>query len=223
MKKYLYIFLAASFLLLSACRASDPDTKSTAEEVPTAEITATETYESNITEPAALLLPLPQENTEFSFLSGAGGWRTIMTLNPDGSFTGRYSDSEMGDIGEEYPHGSVYICDFSGKFENPEMLNDFSYAMTLAELTTERPAGEEWIEDSIRYVASDPFGLVDPIENRECTDFILYLPETPVDQVPEDFLIWWPYRYSEGSEARTTLSCYGILNVATGYGFFTAA
>ena len=221
MKNHLLLFLAAAFLLLSACKASEPTATMAAEEVPTVEVTVTEAAETIATEPAALHLPLPQETTEFSFLSGAGGWRTVMFLNQDGSFTGQYSDSEMGEIGEEYPHGSVYICDFSGKFEDPEQVNAFSYKMTLTGLTAEKNVGDEWIEESIRYVASDPFGLVDPMENRECTDFILYLPETPVDQVPEDFLIWWPYRYSEDAETRTTLSCYGILNVATGYGFFT--
>ena len=143
-----------------------------------------------------------------------------MTLNRDGTFYGMYSDSEMGEVGEGYSYGSVYICDFSGKFENIQQIDAHSYKMTLAHVQTEKPVGEEWIEEEIRYVASEPFGLNDPINNQECTDFIFYLPDTPIDQFSEDFLFWWPYQYSE--DAKTTLSCYGIQNVTADNGFFSA-
>ena len=93
--------------------------------------------------------------------------------------------------------------------------------MTLTDIQTEKAVGEEWIEDEIRYVASEPHGLNDPFTNQLCTDFVFYLPETPVEQVPEEFLTWWPYRYSQESDTKTTLSCYGILNVTTEFGFFT--
>lgn len=88
----------------------------------------------------------------------------------------------MGDIGAENPNGSAYVCDFSGKFENIEKANDYSYKMTLADITTEKAIGEEWIEDGIRYIASEPYGL------EKGTDFIFYLPDTPIDSLPENFL-----------------------------------
>ena len=51
------------------------------------------------------------------FSSGAGGWSTTLTLSQDGSFTGAFSDSEMGERDEnEYPNGTVYVCNFSGQF-----------------------------------------------------------------------------------------------------------
>ena len=247
MKKTFIIFIMLLALCLSACGvpkgepaetappATQPEASTEAPTLPESQPTesapepteiAPEPTESTETEPeltepietapeALAALPLPAETVQFSFLSGAGGWSTELQLNQDGTFTGFYHDSEMGDIGEDYPYGSIYICSFAGEFADFEKLSEYAYKMNLSNLTTENAIGEEWIEEEIRYVASDPYGL------EEGTEFILYLPDTPVSEVPEDFLIWWPYRYSEDAETRTTLSCYGILNVATGYGFFT--
>ena len=128
----------------------------------------------------------------------------------------------MGETGEGYPKGSAYTSTFSGKFDNIKKIDEYSYKMTLTDIKTEKTVGEEWIENEIRYIVAEPYGLNDPINNQDCTEFILYLPNTPIDQVPEEFLTWWPYRYSQGSDAKTTLSCYGILNVTTEFGFFTA-
>lgn len=232
MKKVLFFILAAALLLTSCSRDRNPDkaeaapavttvaTEAPATEAPATEAPATEAPAAEETAAEAEILPLPQQTMEFSFMSGAGGWRTVMTLSSDGSFTGMYTDSEMGDVGDGYPYGSVYICAFSGKFENIAQVDAYSYKMTLGGVQTENPIGEEWIEEEIRYVAAGPFGLNDTINNQECTDFVFYLPNTPIDQVPEDFLFWWPYQYSE--EEKTTLSSYGILNVTTNDGFFSA-
>ena len=39
-------------------------------------------------------------NQTFYFSSGAGAWGTEMDISADGSFTGNFHDSEMGDTGE---------------------------------------------------------------------------------------------------------------------------
>jgi hypothetical protein len=127
----------------------------------------------------------------------------------------------MGQFGEGYPNGSAYTCTFSGKFENFEKVDAYSYKMTLADIQTEKTVGEEWIENGIRYIATGPHGLNDPDTNQVCEEFVFYLPDTPVEQVQEGFLSWWPYRYLQESGPKT-LSCYGILNVTTEFGFFTA-
>ena len=214
MKKLLCIMATA--LLLTACSANSQAIEPAATDAVPETTMATEA--ETVASPQTL--PLPDETMEFSFLTGAGGWRSNMTLNRDGSFTGMYTDSEMGEVGDGYPYGSVYVCVFSGKFENIAKVDEYSYKMTLPYIETEKPIGEEWIEDEIRYIASGPFGLNDTINNQECTDFVFYLPNMPVDQLSEDFLFWWPYQFSE--EAKTTLSCYGILNVTTNNGFFSA-
>lgn len=152
---------------------------------------------------------------EFVFSSGAGAWQSIITLNSDGSFKGTYSDAEMGSNGEDYPNGTVYTCEFSGKFEEIKQVNDYTYTMTLTEVTTEKKEGEEWIEDQIRYIAAGPYGL----ENGK--EFLLYTPETPIKELSEEFLNWWPKRYLQEEQALEKLSCYGIYNKETESGFFT--
>lgn len=152
---------------------------------------------------------------EFTFASGAGGWGTVLTLNPDGTFAGFFHDSDMGDTGDGYPNGTVYVCVFEGRFENIAQADEYTYTMTLGEMQTEAVPGDVWIEDGIRYIASDPYGI------SEGYAFTLYLPDTPLDTLSEDFLMWWPYRYSQSTDQHKTLSCYGILNIDTGYGFFS--
>ena len=50
---------------------------------------------------------------EFTFLSGVGAWQTVLTIEDDGSFVGKYTDSDMGVYDDDYyPNGTVYICNF---------------------------------------------------------------------------------------------------------------
>lgn len=165
------------------------------------------TYKNN-----SAVSSLLQDSARFTFSSGAGGWRTILNLAADGTFTGEYTDSEMGARNEEHPNGTQYICSFSGKFDNFQKANEYSYKMTLAYLKTKEEPGKEYIEDGVKYITNEPYGL------EEGKDFILYLPNTPIENLSEEFLSWCPYRTGENS--RETLSCYGIFNVNKGYGFF---
>ena len=87
-----------------------------------------------------------------------------------------------------------------------------SYSLTLAEVNSDYENGKVWVDDGMRYVSAEPYG----VENGE--EFILYLPETPTSELPEDFLSWWPYR---GENQPDTLNLYGLYNVETGYGFFS--
>ena len=59
---------------------------------------------------------------ELTFSSGAGAWRTVLTLQPDGSFTGQYSDWDGGGDPSQYPEGIYYICSFSGTFSDLRQL-----------------------------------------------------------------------------------------------------
>ena len=181
-------------------------------EQPTAPVTEQPTAPDLNTATGSLPASIP---SEFTFSSGAGGWGTFLTLNPDGSFQGSYHDSEMGDSGEGYPNGSVYVCEFQGRFEAITQINETTYSMTLTELTTKTENGKEWIEDEIRYIASEPYGL------EAGRTFLLYTPETPVDGLSEEFLSWWPGRYALEGEVPAALDCYGILNQEMGYGFFS--
>ena len=148
------------------------------------------------------------------FSSGAGAWGTYMTLNIDGSIEGSYRDSDMGVVGNGYPNGTAYVCEFSGKFNNMKQIDNTTYAITLSEINTERAEGEEWIEDGIRYISSGPYGL------EEGKEFLLYTPQTPVKNLTEEF-IQWGYGSVGLDSSRKTLECYGLYNTKMGYGFFS--
>ena len=148
---------------------------------------------------------------ELFFSSGAGAWSTEITLQPDGSFTGFYSDADMGSSGEGYPNGTVYLCGFEGEFSEKVPRDEYSWSMTLESLTHDYEEGKEWIEDGVRYVSSEPYGM------EQGTEFVLYRPETPSEGLNEEFWSWWPFR---GNDSPETLELYGLWNVEMGYGFF---
>ncbi len=155
-------------------------------------------------------LPVSQ-SLDFSYSSGAGGWYTLLTLKPDGTFTGSYHDSEMGSIGEEYPNGTVYISEFEGSFADIKKINEYSYSIALENLNTAKKEGEQWIEDGVLYISSLPGGL-------EGRNFVFYTPDTPIEEVSDEFLIW-----KQTPQNNTTkLSVYGMYNQSSGAGFFSA-
>ena len=41
-----------------------------------------------------------------------------------------------GDSGDGYPNGTLYYCDFYGKFTQPEKINDYTYEMQLENIAT---------------------------------------------------------------------------------------
>lgn len=159
----------------------------------------------------------PDTPMELLFASGAGSWGTVLTLQPDGTFTGRYEDGE-NIAAPEYPRGTVYICSFSGRFSEPVQISDYAFSMQLEELTAAGPAGKEWTEDGIRYIINaDPVGMTDGEE------FILYAPGTPADELPEEFRYWWPGEWHWRSGELSHLDRWGLCNVNTGAGFFEHA
>lgn len=147
---------------------------------------------------------------EFVFSSGAGAWRTVIYLNDDGSFDGKYSDSDMGISGDKYPNGTVYLREFKGKFINPKQINEYTYSMELNS-PLELIGGnnnEEYIENDIRYVYTDPYGF------NDADEFYLYLPGAPLDDLPDEFLSWCFLDKTD-----KTLPYYGIYNIGGEQGF----
>lgn len=147
------------------------------------------------------------------FSSGAGAWHTEIVLNPDGTFTGEYSDSDMGVAKEEYPKGTVYICSFSGSFGNVEKKNDYTYTMKLESLEYDSEVRGEYIEDGFRYIKSEPYGLIDGKE------FVFYLPNAPASVLTEEERGWWHGRMRE--PVPETLESYGLVNKNTADGFYS--
>lgn len=138
---------------------------------------------------------------EFYFSSGAGAWRTELFLQDDGSFSGQYSDSDMGSMGEEYPNGTVYICEFEGKFAEPVQVSEYMYSTTIEFMNILSPA-EDYIEDGVKYIISSPYGL------DNAGEIFIYLYGTSYAEMTEEFLSWVP-RIELGPDS---LKCYAIYN-----------
>ena len=165
-------------------------------------------------------LPLT-EPLEMVYASGAGAWGSWLVLNPDGTFTGDYSDTDM-DI--------RYVCQFHGSFTNIRPLTDASWLLTLGELTldTPYPLGSEWNQEGMRMISSQPHGFDDQ-EGKALqpgAQFILYTPQArghaPWTELygASDFLSWWPNRCAF-VYAQHTLGCYGLYNLEAGIGYFS--
>lgn len=149
---------------------------------------------------------------DFLFSSGAGGWGTVVTINPDGTFTGEYSDSEMGVTGSGYPNGTCYISTFSGKFTDIEKVDEHTYSLRLESIETDEEEGEEWIEDGVKYIAAEPYGF----EDGEV--FYLYMPGTENGTLPEGFVSWMQCLDPCGEQGEI-LTTYGLYNAEMEYGF----
>ena len=121
---------------------------------------------------------------EFDFSSGVGGWVTHLEIKSNGTFSGHFSDSNMGETGEGYPNGTVYICDFNGKFTSPVKVNDCIYSTQLESIIIEGKTDEIYYENEIRYIYSEPHGF----DNAK--EFFIYLPGAVVSELPNEFLLW---------------------------------
>lgn len=148
----------------------------------------------------------------FYFSSGAGGWWTELRIHGDGSFEGHYQDSDMGDIGDDYPNGTLYYCDFIGFFDQLEKVDDFTYKMNLSSISfEEKPAMEEEIIDGVRYIYTGAYGL-------DGDEFHLYLPGSKLANLPEAYRQWVGY-YNLEAVQKEELSFYGLYNVKGEQGF----
>lgn len=156
------------------------------------------------------------KNLNFTFLSGAGGWSTELTIAEDGTFQGVYSDSDMGSQGQEYPNGTKYYCAFQGKFGEPVKKEAYIYSTKIEEISYENPAGTEEIKDGIRYIYCDAYGLDTPEE------IFIYLPGMLIEELPEGYLSWvrtnWRMDF-EFTANFSELPFYGLYNVNAEQGF----
>lgn len=200
MRKLLLTALTLALLLGAGCANGEANTASSSV-AESAQSTEPE-QENPLTESGAL---------NFVFSSGAGGWSTQLTLQPDGTFTGRYEDMDMGDMGEENPDGTLYFCDFSGSFSQPSKVDDHFWTMELEYLSTQQEPGEVTYEEGIRYVSAQPNGL------EQAREVWLYLPGAETKDLPEEFLSWTTSAFS--GEVPEQLPFYGLYSVSDQSGF----
>ena len=209
MKKRLFILLIAICLLTVGCGKTEK------EEI---QIIPEETMEETISQEEIIVeketsefLFKDLEDHQFCFSSGAGGWRTFLNIDADGHFDGAYSDSEMGSVGEDYPNGTYYLCEFVGKFSNLTQVNDYTYSVEIEELSTIKEPNTSEIIDGMLYQYSTPYG----IEGAE--ELLIFLPGAPTSELPEAYMDW--VRFSMEDPDAEKLPFYGLYNEKEQNGF----
>jgi hypothetical protein len=140
----------------------------------------------------------------------------VVNIETDGTFEGSYYDSDMGVTGDGY-ESTCYVCNFRGKFTNIRKVDDYTYFMELATISVEDEIGTEWIENEIRFVASEPYGF------ESGKEFLIYLPGSTVSKLPEEFVNWiaMPLAWTR-DDIPKVLPFYGLYNVSEGYGMFSS-
>ncbi len=125
----------------------------------------------------------------YIFTSGAGAWGSSLELNADGSFTGSYHDSNMGERGDGY-QSTMYLSEFSGSFKNPKKINDYTYYFELEDIRYEREPGEQELRDD----GNDHFTMLFYTEAAGLKDaekgIYAYTADAPWSELPEDFINW---------------------------------
>ncbi|SFH52354.1 Uncharacterized conserved protein YecT, DUF1311 family [Pseudobutyrivibrio sp. OR37] len=139
----------------------------------------------------------------YSFSIGAGGWEDDFNINKDGSFHGGYHDSDMGDIGDEYPNGTFYYCEYEGHFENIQKVDEYTYKMHLKDIKVINNMGE-YIEDGVKYIPTNPNAL----SNADEID--IYMPGKPVSEIDEEVQHWI---FIDAQDQQDTLENLALVNV----------
>lgn len=158
--------------------------------------------------------------SQYIFWTGAFGWSTDLTIQPDGSFTGDFHDMDYAD-GSDGVYGIMKLSEFSGRFVNPKKINSFTYSFQLQELRYSNEAGTEETLDlygdgqlyRIEYTTA--YGL------DGGDTFYLYTRDAPLDLLPEDFLDWIRRPEPGLLDGEGLLPVTGLYNVAEKEGFYS--
>lgn len=152
------------------------------------------------------------EGREFYFSSGAGGWYEVLYIHGDGTFSGHFQDSDMGETGDGYPNGTLYYSEYTGSFTEPRQLDETTWTFQIDSIQYANQAGTEEVKDGTCYVYTDSYGL------GEAKDLKLYLPGADIAGLPEEYRKWVGYYDPEKLE-ETKLPFYGLYNVNNQTGF----
>lgn len=115
----------------------------------------------------------------WQYSSGAGAWQTVITIYPDGSFWGYFSDSAMGETGTRYPHGTVYESHFTGHFSHVHRVSEYEFQLTTDRLQFFGAENTERIEKRIRYITVPVYGLASGDQ------LSLYLPGAELPEIAQ--------------------------------------
>ena len=150
------------------------------------------------------------EGMNWTFCSGVGAWSTDLQIRQDGTFSGEYHDSDMGDAAEAYPDGTVYYCSFTGRMSLIGPIDDNTWLIIVNEVTTGEPE-QEMIIDGIRFVNTKPYGIT------EGDAMQIYRPGTTVAGFTDSMKLW-AHLYDYG-EPVDTLPTWFMYSYQTDCGF----
>ena len=139
---------------------------------------------------------------EYYFSSGVGAWGDIITLNPDGSFEGRFTDHD---------YKTCYYSTYSGNFGEPEKIDEYSFVVEIQNLTVTNDIDMVRADDDdSEFIEAEPYG----IENAK--RLIIYMPGTPLTELTEDCVSWL---HLDENEARTPGNMFVLYNEVEGNAF----
>jgi len=117
----------------------------------------------------------------YLFETGIGDWNTTMELGADGSFTGNYHDTDYDTDEDGNAVTSTEYCSFSGKFSEPEKVDDLTYKITLNEISIEDTLPEDEEDEFGYYLSEYAFGL-------DLLEYTVYMKGTKTADLPEGCL-----------------------------------
>ena len=196
----------------------EPPEETTTEEVTTEETTTTPAPETVLPDPTfdldqdlysfyadASYVPGPEI---FGYFSALTSWSTSLTIDmKTNTFSGDYESAMMNLDGDGY---DVNRSHYSGTIDGFKRLNEYSFKTTVTALEFDKfvrrqenfrglPSTIEWQE---------PYGFT-----KMC-DLLLFLPNTPLSDLPADALSWLdPYL---SSESQTYLETFMVYNTSEG-------
>ncbi len=147
----------------------------------------------------------------FEFSSGAGAWGEEFMLEPDGTFAGLFHDSDMGDVGEDYPNGTRYSSSYTGYFMDLTQINEYTYSMKLGEMSYKEPVQKVEILDGVRYIYTESYCL------GAARELLVYLPGTPLSELSEEVKIWLSLYDSEETHLTMTV----LVDPVNQYGIYS--
>ena len=124
----------------------------------------------------------------YAFTSGAGFWSSHIDLKSDGTFSGDYHDSNMGESGAGYD-ATEYQSKFTGRFVNPKKINNYTYSFELESINYENEPGTEEIQARgsakllVKY--SEAYGL-----SGGTKTVYAYTPDAPALMLPNELMTW---------------------------------
>ena len=209
MKKTVAIILSA--VLAAGIAGCTPTGSSAPTDAATVSEAATETTTTEPATEAVDAAALFREAAgEYICTTGThGGTRLVLT--DDGKFTGMFEYTYIDD-----PAGAAQPCykvsKFNGELTSPVKMNDHQYALDVGELSYRTKIGTSETKGRYRY----EYTLPEHIQSND--RFYLYLPGTPMDEIPDDALKWLHWeRYVEKDQK--TLPMFILYNRTDGSGF----